>query len=571
MKRRLQTVLLFVLILPVTVFTAHAAGIRDTLHNLSASGPGQIKALDEEELCIFCHTPHQARRDIPYLWNRTDSTANYTPYQSSTLAATVGQPTGASKLCLSCHDGTVALGMLGSRAEEIPFAGGLRFMPPGAMLIGTDLTKSHPVSFVYDAALVALKPEINQPETLPTVVRLDQNRQMQCTSCHDPHDNSFGKFLVMSNQNSQLCSVCHTKSGWGGSSHALSSASWKGLGPDPWPDSGQTSVAANACGNCHKNHGAGSAQRLLRQGAEEDNCLICHNGNVASKDIGTELTKPFRHGVQNYFGVHDPAEDFTNGQVAKHVECTDCHNPHQANEQAGPVPGAPPLISGATAGVSGITIGGAPVMPAAYNFEICFKCHSATPMLGSLPITRQLAQTDTRLEFDSANPSFHPVAALGVNPNVPSLITPLTAQSRIDCIDCHNNSSSFGPSGPHGSDYPFLLAREYATLDLTSETAATYALCYKCHSRTNLLSDQSFPHNLHVVTQRTPCSACHDPHGVNLLQGSSINNSHLINFDLNIVSPDPQGRLRFEDQGTFKGQCFLNCHGSAHEPKNYQK
>ena len=541
------------------------ASIRDTLHNLSASGPGTIKALNEEELCVFCHTPHQARRDIPYLWNRLDSTANYTPYSSSTLTATVGQPTGASKLCLSCHDGTVALGMLGSRPEEIPFAGGLRFMPPGPGLIGTDLSTSHPVSFIYDAALAAQNLEINPPEMLPTQVRLDKNSELQCTACHDPHDDTFGKFLVMANQNSQLCTSCHAPSGWLNSSHATANATWNGLGRDPWPDSDQTTVAQNACGSCHQNHAAGRGQRLLRERAEEDNCLGCHNGNVATANLETELTKTFGHKVQDYVDVHDPAEDFTSGMVTRHVECADCHNPHQSNAQAGPVTGDVPVVSGATAGVKGIDINGSPIDPALYGYEICFKCHSNNSMLATAPIVRQIEQTNTRLEFDPANPSFHPVAGLGVNPNVPSLINPLTEQSRIGCIDCHNNNSSTGPAGPHGSNYPFLLEREYATLDFTSETEATYALCYQCHSRASLLSDQSFPHSRHVVTEQTPCSACHDPHGVSTMQGNFVNNSHLINFDLNIVAPDAQGRLAFEDLGTFTGQCFLSCHGAAHD------
>lgn len=551
---------------------AGAAGISATKHNLSASGPGPVKSLNEGELCVFCHTPHQARNDIPYLWNRSDSTANYIPYESSTLYAAVGQPTGASKLCLSCHDGTIAMGMLLSRDAEVEFVGGLRFMPDGPSRIGTDLSTSHPVSLVYDAALAARNQALNPPSMLGHPVHLDKNQQLQCTACHDPHDNSFGKFLVMANQNSQLCTVCHAPQGWAESSHALSAATWNGVAPDPWPDSEYATVAENGCANCHKSHSAGGAQRLLRHAAEEDNCLGCHNGNVGATNIGVELIKPFRHGVQDHVGVHDPAEDFTSGMVPKHVECADCHNPHQSNNRAGATPGALPLVSGATDGVSGIDIGGSPLRPAVYGFEICFKCHGDTRMFASLPIARQIDQMNTRLEFDQANPSFHPVAALGVNANVPSLITPWTEQSRMDCTSCHNNSASLGPKGPHGSDYPFLLAREYATADYTVESAASYALCYQCHSRSSLLADQSFPHNLHVSGSKAPCSACHDPHGVSFTQGNSTNNSHLINFDLDIVLPDSQERLYFEDQGIFRGRCFLSCHGVGHgESKSYQK
>ena len=100
---------------------ASGASILNSKHNLSISGLGQVKATTETRVCIFCHTTHRGRRDIPYLWNRQDQTVNYLPYQSTTIFAIVGQPTGASKLCLSCHDGTIALGALLSESEEVRY------------------------------------------------------------------------------------------------------------------------------------------------------------------------------------------------------------------------------------------------------------------------------------------------------------------------------------------------------------------------------------------------------------------------------------------------------------------
>ncbi|MCX7016040.1 MAG: hypothetical protein NTW86_26370 [Candidatus Sumerlaeota bacterium] len=90
---------------------ARGATIINSRHNLSVSGPGPVRALSEERVCIFCHTPHGGRADAP-LWNRRDSAAAYIPYDSPTLKALPGQPTGSSKLCLSCHDGTIAMGDL---------------------------------------------------------------------------------------------------------------------------------------------------------------------------------------------------------------------------------------------------------------------------------------------------------------------------------------------------------------------------------------------------------------------------------------------------------------------------
>lgn len=543
--------------------------IRDTKHNLSATGPGSIKesASGVGEICIFCHTPHRARTDVTYLWNRKASTVTYIPYQSSTLYAAVGQPTGASKMCLSCHDGTIALGALFNQQQEVPFEGGIRFIPEGPARLGTDLSDDHPVSFVYDSSLAASNVEIIDPANLPPEIRLDGNEQMQCTSCHDPHDDSNGKFLVLPNNFSNLCIRCHDKNGWDFASHALSTAIWNGAGTDPWQHTAYTSVAENGCENCHQPHTAGGHERLLNYAFEEDNCLVCHNGNVASTNIETQLTKLYIHPVQDYFDIHDPVEDFTFLTVEKHVECTDCHNPHMVNANLSP--GAP-QVSGALEGVKGIDDSGNQITNSLNQYEICFKCHADNNVIYTLPVDRQIQQLNTRLEFDSLNPSYHPIKAIGINADVPSLLPPYTTTSMIFCTDCHNNDDPIGPRGPHGSNIEHLLNGNYTTFDYTVENPSTYELCYNCHDRDSIMANESFAkHKKHIKKIDAPCSACHDPHGISHTQGNSTNNSHLINFDITIVQPDSQGRLYFEDLGTYTGKCFLNCHGVAHEPNVY--
>jgi len=545
----------------------YGGSIATTKHNLSVTGPGTIKSTTEPEICIFCHTPHNARIDVPYLWNRNDTQQNYITYESSTLYATVGQPTGASKLCLSCHDGTVALGALVSRQGEVPFAGGIRFLPEGPSRLGTELSDDHPVSFRYDSALALANGELADPALISPQARLDADNQLQCTACHDPHNDAYGKFLVMSNINSGLCTSCHQKKGWKSSSHETSNATWNGTGTNPWQHTPYNTVSQNGCENCHRPHTAGGHARLLQYTFEEDNCLVCHNGNVAGKNIQRELIKSYRHAVQDYSGIHEPIENFTSGAVKKHVECADCHNPHSSKST--PSPGAP-QISGANQGVKGINTVAQQISEATNQYEICFKCHADYNVITTLPVTRQIAQLNTRLEFDTSNPSYHPVETAGKNPNVPSLLNPYTTTTKIFCTDCHNNDDFSGPRGPHGSNNRYLLRKSYTTQDMTTESSTAYALCYACHSRASILGDQSFKeHKKHIVDKKTPCSACHDPHGISSTQGNFLNNSHLINFDVTIVRPDDQGRLRFEDQGTFKGRCYLTCHGKNHNPKGY--
>ena len=71
----------------------------NTVHNLSVSGPGTIKASTEGDACVFCHTAHRSTGQTP-LWNHSMSgVTNYVVYSSPTLKAVVGQPNGSSQLC----------------------------------------------------------------------------------------------------------------------------------------------------------------------------------------------------------------------------------------------------------------------------------------------------------------------------------------------------------------------------------------------------------------------------------------------------------------------------------------
>jgi predicted CXXCH cytochrome family protein len=544
--------------------------ILSSKHDLSVSGPGDIRATSESEVCLFCHTPHRGTGDQP-LWNHQPSMATYIPYSSSTAKATIGQPTGASKLCLSCHDGTVALGMVRSRTTAIEMRNAVTTLPAGPSNLGTDLSDDHPISLTYDSALVSADGQLKDPSSLTDKVRLDHNNQLQCTSCHDPHDNQFGKFLVQDNTASALCVNCHNLNSWQDSAHRLSNKTWNGTGINPWPHTKELTVAANACENCHAPHGAGIKPRLLNFADEERNCFSCHSGNVAAKDIQSQFTKFSSHPILTTSGVHDPAEDPINS--ARHVECADCHNPHASRSTAAVVPNA----SGALAAVVGVNSAGAVVNPLTREYELCYRCHADSISRGPAQVNRQFPQTNTRLEFQSSNLSFHPVETAGKNPNVPSLIVPWTTSSRMYCTDCHNNdqgtgAGGTGPNGPHGSLYTPILERQLVLSDGTSENLTTYALCYKCHDRDRILSDQSFNainsfgenrgHRFHIADQKTACTTCHDSHGV-----ASV--KHLINFNSDYVTASSNGRLEFISTGTFSGNCSLTCHGADHKATSY--
>jgi predicted CXXCH cytochrome family protein len=552
-------------------------------HNLSTSGPGPVKALTESQICVFCHIPHHGLGGTTA--NRPDSNAAYQPYSSPTLASTPpGAPTGATRICLSCHDGTIALGQtVASGTIGLANTGPGGTIPGGSANVGTDLRKTHPVSF-----RPGLSPELRSPPP-GDAVTLDKSGAVQCTSCHDPHRDSIDplqrKFLVKPNRASTLCLSCHAMPAWtaNNASHQSSSKYYDTTLGATTP---YTTVSDNGCESCHRPHAA-ATDTLLLKGTGSQVCLQCHNGRVAGKNLAAELGKPYVHGpLAGDANVHSAAEGpgsavkplpETRSTQPRHAECPDCHNPHASYA----LPATAPNVPGSLFGVWGIDRTGSKISPARYEYEICFKCHGDSANRPSYPqppetVRRAVPESNLRRQLDLTAASYHPVEGPGKNGSVPGLVSPLTAASIIYCSDCHASDSGpgtggSGPRGPHASSNRHILERNLTTADNTVESPDAYALCYKCHDRTHLLgSSSSFkPHQQHVVRNHAPCTACHDWHGVSLLQGNETNNAHLINFDVAIVAPSQTGLRQYTSLGAQHGTCSLSCHGKNHDNASY--
>jgi predicted CXXCH cytochrome family protein len=578
---------LILIALPGLALAVPAGQVAGSKHDLSLSGPGRYRARTESNPCAFCHVPHGSG---PGLTSRPDEPNTDRPYDSSTLSSPGRTPSGSSRLCLSCHDGTIAVGR--TRGKEIDLVGGNRPMESGSRSnLGTDLRRSHPVS---------LHP--GQDRRTSGMLRggsakLDEDGQVQCTSCHDPHaewgDPSVGKFLVMPVGGSRLCRSCHQDLGNGGtSSHDVSAATVRNEGGRT------TTVAELGCLACHDAHGAAPASQLVKEGRTSDApCLSCHDGTVARSNIAAELSKPSAHASVDR-DTHDASEGRDQGRASRrlpegsvaarrHVTCVDCHDPHALSSLQTP----PPAPAGSIAGTWGIDLQGRKVAPVRFEYEVCLKCHgdSANKPQGafggsaSSAVRRAAVDVNLRRVFSPDAPSFHPVASPGRNPVVPGLRSPLSPASLIRCTDCHGSDQAVNgvARGPHGSIYPTLLERQYLTDDFSPESAASYALCYKCHDRDALLSEQSnfrlaapppsgrsaALHRRHVVDGAAPCSACHAAHGVSRDAGTDAANAHLINFDRTIVRPASSGLPRYRSGGIGAGQCNLTCHGRAHDDR----
>lgn len=453
------------------VATNKKSDIRNTKHNLSVNAPTsntvKAKNANDTQVCVFCHTPHSAPNStvVAPLWNRklsavstSGSTETYTPYNSSTIDAydTGSAPGGSSKLCLSCHDGTMAIdtvGVLNGATEVTIPMNGLgtnSTMPVGAgkdtgftRNLGTDLSNDHPISFTYNDAVATRDGELRKPSDVSSIVGMRtsrnyggerptlpleappgtapatdrQNGQMQCTTCHDPHlrdlnegSNKSAKFLRLNrfqttNQPSGtgftpaddiICLACHDKAGvsWANSAHAnknVANYAYSDTAATQRDFPSGTEVWQVSCLNCHDTHTAKGARRLLRQGVEnnattttqiaalEQTCYQCHGKNpIVSKSNGTvyppkieidftstrhmpitsddqNKTSPneshniggtFNEGTVGVVDALNTALDCKSGasgfgkcgkdflesttQLAtRHVECTDCHNPHR--------------------------------------------------------------------------------------------------------------------------------------------------------------------------------------------------------------------------------------------------
>ncbi|MBI4517242.1 MAG: cytochrome c3 family protein [Deltaproteobacteria bacterium] len=584
-----------------------------TPHNLSVSGPGPVQALTETRICIFCHTPHNATPLSP-LWNKELEPQVYTVYASPTLrAGPLPQPSGASKLCLSCHDGTIALGAVVNPVGGIGMASAALGSHSS---FGLDLSGHHPVSFAYHNALPNPELALSPP---PELVYGGAD-EVHCTTCHDPHSDRYEKFLLKDNRYSALCTSCHQLTGWSSSAHATSTASVVGILPRPpktWPT--YTQLNEWGCEACHTPHFAPTAEQLLNFTAAPPDPFSCTSAGCHSSapgephattaraavgapgraaagmvDIARQTRKPSAH--HEPLGAFALALQLPGGAArsgVRSIACADCHNPHftaRGKAQA-------PYASGLLRAVSGVDRNGMEIRSVTYEYEVCFKCHGDnTPDLNYVP--RVLAVTNTRRAFDAANPSYHPVVSMGRNLNIPSIPSPLepsmSPSAMIYCTTCHADDEG-GASGPHGSAFAPILKERYETADYTPESYDNYALCYRCHNRSSIMNDVSFRkktmrttasgggHSGHLAAG-APCSACHDAHGVNEFGARQTgSHTHLINFDTRIVLPKAGLYPLFCDGdtatidsgcppavgGVFSGSCTLVCHGVVHDGTSY--
>ncbi|MBW2665354.1 MAG: 6-bladed beta-propeller [Deltaproteobacteria bacterium] len=480
---------------------------------------------------------------------------------------------------------------------------------------------SHPVGVVIPSG------DFQTPVSLP----LDAAGEVECTTCHSPHfsdsggaNGGLGDGYILRQPIGNLCSECHTLADRAAGSHfdAGTGALWPG-GQYGSSFPAHTGDKRGACVNCHWPHGWPDdadmpvdyprlwVERydLADDGSDpddaEDLCFTCHDGNPAGSDIRGDFAK----GTNAAEIFHHPVAD-SEQSPGRSVECVDCHNPHQASSDD------------KLAGVTGVDIDGLPVGPGTADdrpieqHELCFKCH------GDAYNTSRPDTTNKRLDFQTDNSAFHPVAGAGQNQSAnlaDQLLGGLTTSSTITCSDCHNSEatadvsglaegSGAATNGPHGSTHAAIRRASYWTAlsGPSNWNPDNFELCFLCHDEqklvearewddgaaTNFYDDIEGKDNLHWVhledradKSRATCKNCH----FNVHSNAGADNTqynidgtvytspptnvktHLINF-----SPDIQpigGRSKPEwriNTGNLRRRCYLSCHGTDMEGERYR-
>lgn len=475
--------------------TAESAGsVVDTVHNLSAQGPGPVRAGVETEVCVFCHAPHGASRAAP-LWNRSSAAGFDLSHP--------GQQSADATQCLSCHDGTVALGEVRSREDAVSMRGADRLVRDrdhGA-LTGSG---AHP-------------PEAGG-----------------CTTCHDPHRDEnhwpgrvprFWRDVSVT----ETCVRCHDLS----LTHRGHESEYLPLG----------------CASCHRAHGRRDTPLLPEAGVAF--CIGCHGDreqaaamveaglmarSAEPDDVAAEFEKVSAHPLGRWL----PARRAGDLTALEPTGCSICHRSHGGWDSA-----ARGSRLAATKGADELD-----------DHRLCLECHGGEGQVSALA-------DDLEAIFASTmSASSHPVGRRSPG-RTPTSLGGEGAREPMTCGSCHGSDDPDSAAGPHGSRYRSLLRMPYWPEDTARLGESEAGLCTSCHDASALTNTGMgwSGHRLHVDIAQEACRSCHDPHGSRRYPGL-ISLGEDIRDEL--VRPGADGRLEYEP-GPGQGRCRLSCHGVEHD------
>ncbi|HSO06805.1 MAG TPA: hypothetical protein VLW45_06175 [Pelomicrobium sp.] len=409
--------------------------------------------MSESQVCVFCHTPHGATAadesgvgvKAP-LWNRRiPAGSTYIPYTSASLDANViqgqlDQPGGSSKLCLSCHDGTLAIGNVnvldgqggapGSVSIPMQGTGPGGTMPAGAGAdsgftrnLGVDLRNDHPISLTYTESLALRDGELRRVDLnqrwppgsgdvigvrgpgfkprLPLEPTAGDGRgQVQCATCHDPH----------------LHDTDPTK------------GAQKFLRGERFQEATPSAAGFNAAGDVI--------------------CMGCHDKNLDVAAWANSAHANPQVANETYTATAAAQREFPNGLPVWKASCLNCHDTHT-------VPGARRLTREGTDSPTTPKQGGSPALE-----ETCYQCHtvagaSALSSVTEVPNIETDFALARRMPITSAEQGTvgepHDIGGNFADPGFIDCSSPTNrcgadfieprqrlAQRHAECTDCHN-------------------------------------------------------------------------------------------------------------------------------------
>ncbi len=150
----------------------------------STAGPSMMKNGFHQN-CNSCHI-QQSNTSANPLWAPDIRQGNFQPAGY----ANPGPAIASSKVCLSCHDGTIG-------SDQAINLGG-----QAANTIAIDPDRSHPVSVDYSVSFSRKRGGLRHPSTLDGVRLYDG--KVECATCHDIHASSRLRASKRA-----LCTSCH--------------------------------------------------------------------------------------------------------------------------------------------------------------------------------------------------------------------------------------------------------------------------------------------------------------------------------------------------------------------------
>lgn len=228
------------------------AGFTGSPHDFS----GVVVGSETTGACTFCHTPHRALQQS-LLWNHELSSNTFSWEAGAVTAGGTPYPTidltwkGPSKLCLSCHDGSVAIGDIAWFNQSGPLSLDLTTHDTDVFNIADAATGAmvgnHPVAFPYPfqqtttntfngvtTGATVFVDDFNPDPTALGIRLFNDNAGVvsagavagstgiECTSCHGVHNERglvFGVNLLRGTLGgsasgpgaSYICTKCHDR------------------------------------------------------------------------------------------------------------------------------------------------------------------------------------------------------------------------------------------------------------------------------------------------------------------------------------------------------------------------